>query len=1412
MAYLQETLTALAQASPEGGKQKGDRFEHLIRAVFSEHPGQWGKERFRRVWTWAEWPGKEENGYDGQDIGIDLVAEQTAGYGGGLCAVQCKFHRKQIPASGVDSFLAAAPAGIFASRLLVATAGLSRASQKKMDLNGAVCLYTSEMDSWVDDWRTFLTGSGMLDFVPPKKHESLWEHQTEAAAAAAEGFLSSDRGKLVLPCGAGKSLTALRIAEEIVGSGGAVLYLVPSLALVSQTMNEWSVQKNVPLEYLAVCSDPGVGRTPTGTRISELACPVTTDPDLLAERLDRPVPAGHMRAVFATYQSAGVVAESGAGFDLAVCDEAHRTTGIDEKPSGGESPFKLIHDDSSIYARKRLYMTATPRVFTAAQKRRVSDPFFDGQAYSMEDPDVFGPLFHQMSFAEAVDKGVLADYRIVILAIDEDYAWQAQSEKLFYKWADDYRPSGTKGAPALTLDDAVRLTGVWDALATPESAWPPPADHRAGLVKTSGGKWARSALLFAGKVSRSKEIAMIWKGLAEDKSGGEDGFLGLEVNHIDGKTPAAERIGLLNRLREADGADNDGRPVCEVLTNVKVLTEGVDVPGLDAVVFLDPKTSAVDITQAVGRAMRRGDDRKTMGTVVIPVVINLAEDLTSDMTRTRFEAVGRVVRGLRSHDERVDYWLADPNVWSENPNVDVRVISENRELSRRAGEYVQTQLRLTDRIASVVVDMAGDRRMWPSWGARAAEVCGKVLRRMKHAVRSSPEAAAAADEFAGEMAATLAGGGVLSGGRGSALEMAAQHVVTMPVFDQLFEGRFSRRNPVSVSIERLLAGFDSLGVDFTGELRPMRRAYQRLKETLAAASMSPQKRLDIIRQIYDKFFEKAMPGAVKRLGIVYTPIEIVEFMCRSADAVCRQVFGREDGLASDGVQFLDPFSGTGTFTAQLLEGVNSDGGRLIPDGLLRDVWGRLHSSELTLLSYYVGAVNVEGAYHRRLDEAGLLGGGEYQPWVTTVLRDTFLETDDRKLFNADSNEMRAGTQQRQPIDVILANPPWSSGQDSAGDDNPNLRYDDLSGRVRDSYSRRHREVTGRAPGGNSMGNLYVKALRWCSDRVLDPARGGRPAVIGFVHPNSLTDATSMAGVRACLRDEFTNIYVVNLLGDANKQGEEWKAEGDKVFGSGSRNGTQITFLVYNPQTSETRDSGSGGVLRYAEVPRYSRLEEKWKWLNEVGDVMSPLLEEVPVNEAHHWKNLTDSTFVELMPVCSVKRPGGKQGIEPSATRDSVLGVATACDTYVYSFSRQVLEARMKKLIEAYEDVRWEMGGDVSLLNELTVNDNLGAVKWTSALKTTLRRNILLEYDPSRIREVLYRPFVKLWLYEDDRILSSVRAAAKMFPRGEAVEGQAVTGGSNNGSPDSLAASDALPDLNSVGPGRGGGRWLARRRF
>ena len=1462
MPNIHETIERLKDGDPSSAVL-GRRFEVFIQDVLRSHPGEYGRERFAEVWLWQEWPDRESYGL-GSDYGIDIVAQQTDAYGGGLCAIQCKFRSEggEVSTQEVSNFLAAV-GGAFSSSLLVATAPIAKKGMGKIRNAAPRCevLHTAEMDGWVDDWASYLKAPQDFEIPPPPKHE-LFDFQWEAVNAVTKGLSENDRGQMILPCGTGKSFVALRIAEKLLeesgGRGVRVLYLVPNIALVGQTMREWSAQRSTPLQYLGVCSDSTAGRKAServdiADDITGLAIPVTTDPVKIRKEITEPVADGVMQVIFSTYHSSPRIKEAmeaGAELDLIICDEAHRTTGIDKGTGkdkseadiigGKESYYQIVHHDRHIPAKRRLYMTATPRVFAERAKQDLAEGD-DPDCYDMNDESIYGEEFYRMSFGEAVEAGHLTEYEVLVITASQEAYLQSiggGSHELIF--GEDSETS---------LNDAVKLAGCWDALASPKtteiSEWLP------GQIHEKGGDPARSAIGFTNRVATSQFVADKWETVAKSIASkaadpdfkpvavmqtGSDGqqirtigeieypdfsagkraespFLHINVEHVDGTTPAAERVRCLHRLEQdrLTASDSAGgtADTCQIITNARVLSEGVNVPSLDAVLFLDPRSSQIDITQQVGRVMRRAPG-KDKGYIVIPVVVPQDADPREQLEASDWSTVWQVVKALRSHDERLNYYINQPDAWAQNAPFSVRVArlgEPDGDPKKLQETYRQLHLELSHEIASKVVEICGDRQTYPTWGRRAAEVCAQIQTRVEHLTGEGGLCEEAFEKFLEGIRASVRGEVEVK----AAQQMIAQHIVTIPVFDAMLgKNEFSQHNPVSKEIERLLAEFRAKGVYFNAETKPLTRAYQNMSEAFEGA-VEGSARLDILRQIYDGFFNEAMRDEVKRLGIVYTPVEIVDFMVRSAEAICRKEFGRS--ISDENVHVLDPFCGTGTFLARLLEMKNDNGQYIIrDDDIDRKYLGEIHANthsessegdgaeihanELVLLAYYIAALKIEEAKHTRDVEAS--GSSGYEPFNGIVLTDTFLTPPEQSSFNdyMDENIQSRLRQDQIPMTIIFGNPPWSSGQKSAGDDNPNIEYEAIGDRIDATYGAKHREVTGKSRGGNASGNLYVKALRWATDRILpSKERGDHPSVIGFVHPNSLTDGTSLAGVRAMMREEFSSIYVVNLRGNAYKSGDEFRKEGDKIFGGGSRNGVQITFLVRNP----SKDLSEPATLSYAQVPDRMSLQRKFEWLAETGDVTSSELGEVPVTPRHDWVNLSDGTYEKLLPVCDTDKNN-----ESVAAFNHASGVKTNCDTYVYSFSRDALEEKILNLIDAYNEALDDVECDLLTVQAATQNTQLEAIKWTDTLKTSLKQGKKIEFEPQRIREVLYRPFTKLWLYEDDRILSSVSTVSKMFPRDDEVEAFEVTAGSNNSSTDSVMAVGGISDMNSIGPARGGG--------
>ena len=1408
-----ETLRSEASGPADTGR----RFERLMRRAFETHPYEYGPERSEKVWLWSDWPDRAALGYGG-DIGIDLVAQQTAVYGGGLCAIQCKNYAEdhKVPTKGVDSFLAASGAQHFSDRILVVTSDLEKAGWTKVISASPRCevLGPARLDSWSAPWRDYLDRPEDLTFDTTARHKPRPD-QRDALDAVAKGYQQHSRGRLVMPCGTGKSLVAMWAAEENAGAGATVLYLVPSIALMGQTMREWASNRISSHAYVGVCSDKTAGRQTgdgdTARDLVELSMPVTTDREGIARALKEPA-GDKMRVVFSTYQSLPVVAEAlpaDFAFDLVICDEAHRTTGVDRPTDDEVSAFQLIHDKDAVPAQFRLFMTATQRIYTAAAKVRVATK--DSDVYSMDDEDAYGPLLYEMSFKDAVDAGLLSDYEVLVVATSQSRLTTGMSDLV----AAVNKEGGKR--QTVSKEDAVKLLGCWDALADPNTTGVAEDRPTGKLANGDGRGHLNTAIAFTNTVNLSKAIAGptgdsqgLWQGVAAEASTETDTteLLDMSVEHVDGSTPAITRAARIDRLRD------DPQPgTCRVISNARVLTEGVDVPALDAVVFLQPRKSKIDIVQAVGRVMRTYPGKQT-GYIVIPVVVAEGKGVTDSevLDSSDFGVVWDVVRALRSHDERMDMWVNHIDAASKSGKVTLIDRGTDQPLGDDE-DIEQLRLLLDERVASKMFERCGDRKMWPSWGARAAGVCREV-RKQVDAQLAAPGTAKAFDEFVEALRSAV--GGHLT--EDQAAEMVAQHVVTIPIFDCLFaDSRFANANPISVAINNLLSNFAPATVAaapavatgaalamglFEEELRPLTRAYRTMR-TVFEGALTAAAKVDVLREVYDGFFQAAMKDTVKRLGVVYTPVEIVDFIIRSADAVCRKEFGV--GITSENVNILDPFAGTGTFIYRLLTARDANGDHIIRQGdLHRKYYSELYANELVLLAYYIAAIKIEAGMAER---DGFPSGG-FEPFPGITFGDAFLATaGGAQLPGMADNTARQSRQGGVSITVIAANPPWSAGQRSSGDDNPNIDYPHIERRARDTYGKRHREVTGRG-AGPALGNLYVESFRWASDRLDIPSSDQlRRGVITMVHPNSLSNAPSLIGMRAALREEFSDIYVVNLLGDAMKSGDDRQREADNVFGQGSRNGVQITVAVRNPE----KDLSQPAVLHYATVLEYASREEKFAWLAELGDVTSDQLKIVPVNDAYDWVNLTDGSFEALIPVCD------SDSTVQTALADHALGAKTNLDKYVYSFSYEDLVSRISDLIDAYDSALAQvksvpMMSRQAMIDQVTKNtkDSLPTIKWTHTLKQSPKNGEGIKFDEDLIREVLYRPFTKLWLYEDHRILSQAKATSDLFPR------HAVASGGGGGEFISLAspnnravfgaiATDCLADLCAVGtnqPARG----------
>jgi len=590
------TLHGLLETLDADPLRRGKQFESICKWFLANDPIY--RRELRRVWLWDEWPE-----HKGQDIGIDLVAEDARGR---LWAIQAKAYDPSysVTKRDVDSFLSESARPEISFRLLIATTnriGHNASRTIHGQEKPASKLMLADLERAQVEWPT-----SIHDLRPqapqPKTPRS---HQSEAIHAVVNGFDVHDRGQLIMACGTGKTLTSLFITAAL--HAQRVLVLVPSLSLLAQSLREWTAN-DPDFVYLPVCSDVSVSDSDAAISwTSDLGFPVTTDPGEIAAFLRLQ---GSRQVVFATYQSSPRIADaykesSVPAFDIIIADEAHRCAGP------ASSDFATVLDEDAILASRRLFMTATPRYFTGRVVRLAKEADFE--VASMDDATRFGPVFHRLSFGEAIKRDLLSDYQVAVIGVDD---------ATYYDWATNGRFVTLDGKD---VTDARTLAG------------------QIGLAKSIRKYHLRRMISFHSRIRRARDFASSLPEIVawmppEQRPVGKPWS-----TYVSGEMSAQDRRLRLNQLRSLDDED------WGLLANAQCLSEGVDVPTLDGVAFIDPRRSEVDIIQAVGRAIRKAPD-KQVGTIVVPVFVGSQDDPEAVLDDSAFKPVWDVIKALRAHD------------------------------------------------------------------------------------------------------------------------------------------------------------------------------------------------------------------------------------------------------------------------------------------------------------------------------------------------------------------------------------------------------------------------------------------------------------------------------------------------------------------------------------------------------------------------------------------------------------------------------------------------------------------------------------------------------------------------------------------------------------------------------------------
>ncbi len=1346
------------EGSSRTSTEKGAVFERLIATYLLTDP-QYANQ-LDKVWLWNDWPCRW-----GNDAGIDLVARTkgTSEY----WAIQCKFYDRHATVSkgDIDSFLAdsgrhfSTPDGeaTFSARLIFSTT-FSWGKQAERAITDqsipVTCIGMQTLAESPVDWDRFRVDTTTV--MSLRRRKELRTHQREALEAVREGFALQDRGQLIMACGTGKTFTSLRIAEELTSPNARILFLAPSISLISQSLREWTAEALEPFHALAVCSDTKVGKTEEDIRTTDLAYITTTDAERLYSSMVQ-LGRGQRTVIFSTYQSIDTVIEAqrlGIGaFDLIICDEAHRTTGItlgDESASD----FVKVHDQNLVRAAKRLYMTATPRIYADPSKTKAAEK--SAVLYSMDDPQRFGPEFYRLGFGKAVDLDLLSDYKVVIVAVDEDRMAALANEYNAYR-VDETR--------AIDTSFAAKVIGSWKGLSKRDLI-SVEEDGTQAALELDDPLPMRRAVAFARSIKNSETVTAAFQQLvstyAQNVDAGESSLATCELIHVDGTMNALRRQEYLNWLR-----DNPPSNECRILSNARCLSEGIDVPALDAVIFFDTRDSIVDIVQSVGRVMRKADG-KEFGYIILPVGIPLSKitDYNGYIDRDpSFKGIWKVLKALRAHDES----LVDEAEFRRK----VKVMNATRDGADEGGDQLPLEYPLlplgdlADAIYAFLPSKLGDREYWSDWAKNVADISVRLLERIR-ALLERPDAREVFDDFVDGLRANINP----SIDDAQALEMLVQHVLTRPVFDALFaDGTSMTNNPVSEALEAVVGLLDDHGID--SEAESLTNFYNRVAERVSLAK-SDHSRQEIIRNLYDTFFKTAFSKMSERLGIVYTPIQIVDFILQSTEAALAKHFDQH--ITNAGVKVLDPFTGTGTFIVRLLQS-----GLIEPEDLASKYEHELFANEIVLLAYYIASVNIETAYHAAT--------GKHAPFDGVILTDTFqLDEDGAKLDSwiLPENNQRAERERALDIRVIVSNPPYSALQQRANDNNANLTYPVLDAKIRSSYA-----AKSTATLKNSLYDSYIRAIRWASDRI------GDQGVIGYVTNGYFLDSSVADGMRKCLIDEFSYLYVINLRGDQRTAGEISRREGGKVFGQGSRSRVAIIILVKDPKHVGLAE------LNYYDIGDYLSAEEKLAKLEGFKSIDGIDWEQLTPNQEGDWINQRDPIFESFIELGN-KKDKSANTIFSTYSR----GILSGRDAWAYNFSRDALAENMRGMIEVYNEqlpryrtAYAEASSSVRLRVEDVVELDPTRINWDSTLLPEVIKGRQHSFSADRVVASLYRPFTKQWLYFDRIFNSAINLIPRLFPTPE--HENLVIGVSGIGSriPFSVLVTSYLPDLEIVSKGQ-----------
>ncbi|WQU42702.1 DEAD/DEAH box helicase [Helicobacter pylori] len=1357
-------------------RHKGSLFEKISKQFLLEHDSA---NEYESIDLWYDWElrGKE------RDKGIDIVITTSNKE---HIAVQCKFHQNSVSYNDISPFLTQLQSGVgevrFKKGIIISTSNLTSEALKAIEQIRSTGMGI-DIDEITEedfiysriDWEKF-DPTKTEDEIPLCDKKRPRPHQTEAIEKTKEYFSDpkNTRGKLIMACGTGKTYTSLKIMEAL--DPKITLFLAPSIALLSQTFREYAQEKSEPFYASIVCSDDKVGKSKNedndDINFSELPIkPSTRLEDILS--VHKKAQKENKRfIIFSTYQSALRIQEAqevGLGeMDLIICDEAHRTVGAmySSNERDDKNAFTLCHSDENIKATKRLYMTATPKVYSESSKAKAKEK--DNVIYSMDDAEIFGEEIYTLNFERAIALDLLTDYKVIILAVrSENLSGVTNSVN---KKISQLEAKGTKLDKKLINNEFVcKIVGTHKGLAKQDLIVLDDENKEDNDLKNKADTFvSQRAISFCKSIQTSKNIKDSFETIMEcyDEELKKKSFnnLKISIDHVDGTMNCKDRLEKLENLNQFEPN------ICKVLSNARCLSEGVDVPALDSVIFFDGKSAMVDIIQAVGRVMRKAKHKKR-GYIILPIALEESEiqNLDEAVNNTNFKNIWKVIKALRSHDPS----LVDEATFKEK--IKIFGSDDNKKQNDEKTLFDAILLQdLADAVYNVMPTKLGDRNYWENFAKKTGNIARTLNERLKDIFGKNPEI------FHGFLD-SLRGNIHQSIREDEALDMITSHVITKPIFDALFGDNI--KNPIAKALDKMVLKLSNLGLE--GETKDLKNLYESVK-TEATHAKSQKSQQELIKNLYNTFFKEAFRKQSEKLGIVYTPIEVVDFILRATNGILKKHFNTD--FNDQNITIFDPFTGTGSFIARLLSKDNN----LISDEALKEKFQKnLFAFDIVLLSYYIALINITQAAQNR--DSSLKN---FKNIALTDSLDYLEEKNDKGVFplfeDLKENKEIKTTLADQKIQVIIGNPPYSSGAKSENDNNQNLSHPNLEKWVYETYGK-----NSTAKNGKTTRDTLIHSIRMASDVVKDKG------VLGFVVNGSFIDSKSADGFRKRVAQEFARLYVLNLRGNQHTSGEVSRKEGGKIFDSGSRATVAIIFFVKDKSVQNS-------AIHYYEVEDYLKREAKLNLLANFENLDSVPFKEITPNDKGDWINQRNDGFEKLIPLKRDK----KLKIFDTIFDLNSNGVASGRDPWVYNFSPKILTQSVQKCIDTYnadlkrfnarfrEAFKQRAKGVKSAdlyrhLKEITTDKT--KIAWTDGLKNKLIRNEnLQESSEKHVRLSLYRPFNKQWLYWDKDLINRQGRFSKIFPNKDA-QNVVINTGVGNGKDFSALVSDFISDFSLISP-------------